>query len=48
MFANERQDQIYDMIQKNGAVTTSMLVNFLVCPLKRFAEICCQWNKTED
>lgn len=28
MFANERQDQIYDMIQKNGAVATSTLVNF--------------------
>lgn len=28
MFANERQDQIYDMIQKNGAVTTSTLVDF--------------------
>lgn len=28
MFANERQDQIYDMVQKNGAVTTSTLVDF--------------------
>lgn len=28
MFANERQDKIYDMIQNNGAVTTARLVNF--------------------
>lgn len=28
MFANERQDKIYDMIQNNGAVTTANLVDF--------------------
>lgn len=28
MFANERQDKIYDMLQSNGAVTTSTLVDF--------------------
>ena len=28
MFANERQDKIYDMIQNNGAVTTAKLVDF--------------------
>lgn len=28
MFANERQDKIYDLIKKNGAVTTSGLVEF--------------------
>lgn len=28
MFANERQDKIYDMIQNNGAVTAAKLVDF--------------------
>lgn len=28
MFANERQNRIYDMIKNNGAVTTAKLVNF--------------------
>lgn len=28
MFAKERQEKIYEMIQKNGAVTTSYLMNF--------------------
>ena len=30
MFANERQDKIYDMIQNNGAVTIANLVDFFV------------------
>ena len=34
MFANERQDKIYDMIQNNGAVTTAGLVNFFAVSIE--------------